>query len=131
MLRVSLICKYVFRVIEDHSVALYFRKFYLSEIFEMTRPKVKSKEPYKFIYYRNLILDYNDKIFSYMNNAGKSKHLRDLGRMLQGGIIFNFSNFKGDFSSIMDQNQSLSMDASMLNQNISNVSNFNIKPYLN
>jgi hypothetical protein len=51
-----------------------------------------------------------------MNNAGKSRHLRELGRFLQGGNIFNFSNLKGDFSSIIDQNQSVSIDASMINQ---------------
>lgn len=116
MLRVSLICKHVFRVVEDHSVALYFRKFYLSEVFGVVKPKIKSKESYKFSYYKSIILDSSEKIFTYMNNAGKSKHLRELGRFLQGGNILNFSNLKGDFSSIIDHNQSVSMDASMMNQ---------------
>ncbi len=35
-----------------------------------------------------------------MRNAGKSRHLRDLGRFLMSGVNMNFSNLRNDISSI-------------------------------
>lgn len=58
MIRVALVSRYVFQVIEDHSIALYFRKFYLSEIFGHMKGKIKLDKEYKFAYYKNIILDY-------------------------------------------------------------------------
>lgn len=104
MLRVSLVSKYVFQVFEDHSLALYFRKFYLSDIFGGLKPKLKANKqlikPYYFAYYKSVILQYSDKIYSFMRNAGKSRHLRDLGRFLMSGVNMNFSNLRNDISSI-------------------------------
>ena len=53
-----------------------------------------------------------------MQNAGKSRHLRDLGRILKTNS-FLLSDMKGDISSIDMQNslnQSASMDISFMNK---------------
>lgn len=65
MLRISLAVKYVFQVLEDFSIALYFRKYYLKEVFESLRQKEKP-EPYKFTYYRNIVADNFSKVFKYI-----------------------------------------------------------------
>jgi len=39
MLRISLALKYVFQVFEDFSIALYFRKFYLKDVFESLKDR--------------------------------------------------------------------------------------------
>lgn len=56
MLRISLIAKYVFNVFEDFSIALYFRKYYLHEIFKDLKSH-KLQSCYQFEYYNNVILD--------------------------------------------------------------------------
>lgn len=56
MIRISLAVKHVFPVFEDHTLALYFRKFYLSEIFNQLKPKLKEPATYRFVYYPNIIL---------------------------------------------------------------------------
>jgi len=106
MLRISLISKYVFQVFEDFSVALYFRKFYLSEIFKTI--KIKDTKQYQFSYYKSIILDYSDKLFPHMQNAGKSRHLRDLGKLFAGNT-YTLTNLKHDISSI-DMGQSSIMN---------------------
>lgn len=97
MLRVSLVSKYVFQVFEDFSVALYFRKFYLAEIFKTI--KIKDLKIYTFSYYKSVILDYSEKLFPHMQNAGKSRHLRDLGKLFAGNS-YSLTNLKHDISSI-------------------------------
>lgn len=122
MLRVALTAKYVFPVVEDHSLALYFRKFYLGEIFGTLKSKVKLTQDmnsYKFAYYKSIILDYTDKICSQMQKAGKSRHLRELGRLLMGGGLLNLSNLRHDISSIDFNNNSMSV----LNHSTSNILN--------
>ena len=61
-----------------------------------------------------------------MQNAGKSRHLRDLGKLFAGNN-YTLTNLKHDISSIdMGQsllNQSASMDASFLNQSNSKILN--------
>lgn len=53
-----------------------------------------------------------------MHNAGKSRHLRDLGRILKTNS-FLLNDMKGDISSIdmpNPANQSASMDMSFMNK---------------
>ena len=75
---------------------------------------------YTFNYYNSLILDHSEKIFSHMVNAGKSKHVRDMGKLFRSNTL-NFTDLKQqDISSIdMQQNslnQSNSMDISFMNK---------------
>lgn len=129
MLRISLVSKYVFQVFEDFSVALYFRKFYLSEIFKNL--KTKDIKVYQFSYYKSVVLDYSEKLFSHMQNAGKSRHLRDLGKLFAGNT-YALTNLKHDISSIdMGQNSLLNQsnlidDASFLNNSKSKILNESI-----
>ena len=55
MLRISLTSKYVFQVLEDYSIALYFRKFYLRNIFDNMKSKDLSLERYRYSYYKNIV----------------------------------------------------------------------------
>jgi hypothetical protein len=123
MLRISLISKYVFQVFEDFAVALYFRKYYLADIFRQLKPRPPST--YTFSYYKSVVLDHSEQIFLLMRNGGKSRHLRDLGRILTGNMV-GFSNLKHDISSI-DMHNSLSqsglVDTSYLNQSGSKLLN--------
>jgi hypothetical protein len=80
MLRISLALKYVFQVLEDFSIALYFRKFYLKDIFEPLKAREK-QENYRFSFYRNIVADNFEKIFRYIEEAGKSRYLRELGKL--------------------------------------------------
>ena len=80
MLRVSLAVKYIFNTVEDYSQALYFRKFYLTEVMASLRQRVKEFDHYNYQYYSNIILENGDRLYNHLLNAGKSKYLRDLGR---------------------------------------------------
>ncbi len=76
MIRISLAAKYVFQVFEDYSIALYFRKFYLRDIFDSLQGKHLQLEPYNYRYYKNIVVDNFEKVLSYIQSTGKSKHLR-------------------------------------------------------
>lgn len=76
MIRISLAAKYVFQVFEDYSIALYFRKFYLRDIFDSLKGKNLQLEPYNYRYYKNIVVDNFEKVLSYIQSTGKSKHLR-------------------------------------------------------
>lgn len=60
-----------------------------------------------------------------MKNGGKSKHLRELGRLLLTSSNLNVSNMQNDISSIDFRNISASQDTSMIriNQSNSNILN--------
>lgn len=115
MLRVSLTSKYVFQVLEDYSIALYFRKFYLRNIFDNMRTKDVSLERYRYSYYKNIVAENLEKIFNYIENTGKSKYLRDLGKTCR-------NNMK-KYINVIDtsQNFSLSLNLSAIQNNNGNV----------
>lgn len=57
MIRISFAVKYIFQVFHDYSIALYFRKYYLSEIFSSLKNKIDTITYYKYKFYNNIILE--------------------------------------------------------------------------
>lgn len=106
MIRISLALKYVFPVLEDFSIALYFRKFYLKEIYEPLAHQ-PPPQPYRFSFYRNLAAENFEKVLRCIEESGKSRYLRELGKLGLSNLHKHINIIDPSIHSISGFDQSL------------------------